>query len=117
MSQIQIDIQNLEMQIKHAKEAKEQKDRLVKLRGNPDFRSLITEGFCRDETARYCHESTDSSLSAEDRADCLGYAQAGGYLKRWIHVLIQMGELAESQIPEMESTLEELRAVVDRGEE
>jgi hypothetical protein len=37
-------------------------------------------------------------------------AQAAGHFKRWLNFQIQMGNSAAEQLPEIESTIEQLRA-------
>lgn len=104
------DIQALEQQIAHMREIVAQRDLMVRLSENHDFRKLIIDGFCRDECARFTHLSSDPNLSEQDRADALGSAQAAGHLKRWMNALISMGNRAEQDIIEYENELEELRA-------
>lgn len=104
------EIVKLEKQIEAAKEIKAQRDLMLKLVGNREFKKLIIEGFCRDEAARFAHLSTDPNMTAEARADSLGSAQAAGYLKRWINAIIIQGNMAERELPEAESILAEMRA-------
>lgn len=103
------DIQALEHQIENVKAVVAQRDLMVKLSANREFRKLIIEGFCRDEAARFVHLSTEPGLSEQDRADSLASAQAAGHLKRWINALITMGNRAEQDLFEMNETLEEMR--------
>lgn len=109
------DIKALEQQIAAAKAVQEQRDRMVRLTNNPDFRALIVEGFCKDECARYCHVSTDPGVSKEDRADALAAAQAAGHLKRWINAIIMMGNHAAGDLPDMNEALAEMRAAEAEG--
>lgn len=104
------DIQDLENQIENAKAVMAQRDLMVRLSDNHDFRALIIDGFCKEECARFAHLSTDPNLNAQDRADSLGTAQAAGYLKRWINAIIIMGNRAEKDISEMNEHLAELRS-------
>ncbi|RUX60162.1 hypothetical protein [Mesorhizobium sp. M7A.F.Ca.CA.002.12.1.1] len=109
------DIKALEQQIAAAKAVQEQRDRMVRLANNPDFRALVIEGFCRDECARYCHVSTDPGVSKEDRADALGAAQAAGHLKRWVNAIIMMGNRAAEDLPQLDEALAEARAESSEG--
>lgn len=104
------EIVQLQAQLEFAKSVVEQRDLVSKLSGNREFKKLIVDGFCKEECARFTHNSTDISMSVEDRADSLGMAQAGGYLKRWMNFLIIMGNRAEQDIVQMNETLAELRA-------
>jgi hypothetical protein len=104
------DIQALEEQKLLAKAVLVQRDRLVRLTNNADFRALITEGFLKEECARYTHLSTDPSLSKDDRADALASAQSAGHFKRWVNAVIAMGNRAEQDIKDMDEALAELRS-------
>lgn len=103
------DIQALEHQIENAKAVVAQRDLMIKLSANREFRKLIIEGFCRDEAARFVHLSTEPGLNEQDRADSLATAQAAGHLKRWMNAIIMMGNRAEGDIIQCNETLEELR--------
>ncbi|MER9436696.1 hypothetical protein NKJ04_17535 [Mesorhizobium sp. M0618] len=109
------DIKALEQQIVAAKAVQEQRDRMVRLANNSDFRALIIEGFCKDECARYTHVSTEPGLSKDDRADALAAAQSAGHLKRWINAIIMMGNRAAEDISQMDEALAELRAEASEG--
>lgn len=109
-------IEQLEKQIQGAKDAVALRDRVTRLLENPDFRDIILKGFCTDECARSTHISTDMSMSAEARADALGSAQAAGYLKRWLHFQLMMGNRAAEGLPEAEHVLTEARADPDAFE-
>lgn len=113
MSEVYRQILELERQIENAQAVIVQRDMVDRLANNRDFQKLIIEGFMRDECARLTHMSTDPNLSAQDRLDALGSAQAPGYLKRWLNALVQMGNNAERDLPEARATLEELRADPD----
>lgn len=104
------DIIALEQQIAVAKGLVEQRDRMVRLTDNTDFRALVTQGYLKDECARFTHLSTEPSMSKDDRADALASAQACGHFKRWVNALILMGNRAEQDIVDMQNALAELRS-------
>lgn len=110
MSEIHNDILKLERNIEAAEAAIKQRALVDKLAENREFRTLIVEGFMKDECARWTHMSTDPGLSLQDRADCLTSAQAAGVLKRWLNVLVQMGNNAERDLVQSRQLLDELRA-------
>ncbi|RWB40465.1 MAG: hypothetical protein EOQ44_25340 [Mesorhizobium sp.] len=107
------DIQALEHQLDVAKAVLAQRDRMDRLVNNADFHALITEGYLKEECARYCHLSTDPSLSVQDRADALAAAQSAGHFKRWVNAVILMGNRAEQDIVDINESLAELRADPD----
>lgn len=104
------EIQELVQEIAKAKVAAEQLVKMERLKANPDFRDLIVQGFIVDECARHARLSVDVDMSEEDRKDALGFAQAAGYLQRWIEVFCKMATTASDDIADMENTLAEMRA-------
>lgn len=111
MSEIQQQIEQAREEIEKCRGAVEQRNRLLRLTQNVDFRDLITQGFLKDECARYTHMSTDINIPLESRTDALGYAQSAGYFKRWINFVIIMGNTAENNIKDLEEFLEDARAI------
>ncbi len=104
------DIQEIEAGIKLAKEMMAKRDMALKLGENFEFRKLVLEEFCVNECARLVGLSADPAMSQEQRADALSMAQAAGHLRRYFSVMTQMGNAAEHQLVDLNSTLEELRA-------
>ncbi len=103
-------VEKLEEQTKTEKLRIERRDAILRLSKNKDFRTLIIEGFCRDECARYVHESGDPSLSPESRADALNIAQSAGHFKRFLNVSITMGDVAERNLIDLDQHIAEARA-------
>lgn len=88
----------------------ERRQMALRLHQNPDFRKLILEEFCTQESARYAHSSADPALAAEQRADSLALAQAGGHLKRWLSITVRMADVAEGNLADLEEALAQARA-------
>lgn len=105
------DIQDLEREIVAAKELIGRRNMAHKLSENHEFRVLFHEGFFVEEAARLVQLSADPSLSIEQRADALSMAQATGHTKRYLSMMFQMGAVAERELPQMEASVEELRAM------
>lgn len=99
----------LEQQLDGAKKLIEFRRLALRLSQNRDFKKLILEEFCEKECARYAQNSSNPALGVDERADCLGIAQAAGHLKRWLSVQVQMGAHAEREIADLETALEEAR--------
>ena len=104
------EVERLEEQLKTEQLRVERRDAILRLSKNPDFRKLIIEDFCRNECARYVHESADPSLTAEQRADALAIAQSAGHLKRFLNINITMGDVADRTIFDINQAIEEARA-------
>lgn len=108
-------VSELEQQHSDAKELIARRRMAQRLADNRDFKKLILEGFCRDDAARFVQLSEDPALPAENRADALAIAKASGHLKRFLSMQIQMGAVAERQMPELEEAIVEARAAEDAG--
>lgn len=103
-------IAGLEFQLKSAKAQVAHAADIRKLIENKLFRSVILEGFVIHEAARYLQEAGDPLCSEVQRADALALAMAGGHLKRWIAVTLQMADSAEGSIAGLEEEIELTRA-------
>lgn len=104
------EVQQLEQQLKDAKYLIERRDMALRLAENRDFRTLILDGFCKEEAARWVQLSTDPALNAEQRADSLQMAQASGPLKRYLSVQVTMANVAERELPDLEEAIDAARA-------
>ena len=103
----------LEKQLADTKTLVDRRTIAQRLAANADFRKLILEEFCVNECARYAQASADPALNQNERADALAIAQAAGHLRRFLSVVIQMGNSAENTISDIEAALEEARAEED----
>jgi hypothetical protein len=102
-------VEELEQHIKALEEMVELRDMAFKLEKNREFRKLILENFCVTECARYAQASADPMLKAEQRADSLALAQAAGHLRRYLSVIVQMGNRASADIREAQEAIAEAR--------
>ena len=102
-------VTELEQQAKDLKEIIDRRDLALKLEKNREFRKLILEDFCTTECARYVQLSADPALSTENRADALALAQAAGHLRRFLSVVVRMGNQAEHELTQVNESLEEAR--------
>jgi hypothetical protein len=109
------EVHQLEQQLKDAKHLIERRDMALRLAENRDFRTLILDGFCKEEAARWVQLSTDPALNAEQRADSLQMAQASGPLRRYLSVQVTMANVAERELPELEEAIDAARAEEDQA--
>lgn len=107
------DIHDLEQGIQDAEELVARRDQAIKLSKNTEFRALFMDQYFVTEAARLVQLSADPALTVEQRADALDMAQATGHAKRYLSMAIQMGAVAERELPDMRAALEELRANPD----
>jgi len=103
-------IAELEQQIEELQELVARRDLALKLEKNRDFKKLILEEFCVNECARYAQNSANPSLRPEERADSLALSQAAGHLRRWLSVIVRMGNQAEHEIKANREAIDEMRA-------
>lgn len=102
-------IEELEAHIKQLQKRVDLRDMALKLESNRDFKKLILEDFCVAECARYAQASADPQLNADQRADALALAQASGHLRRYLSVIVQMGNRAAADIVEAQEAIAEAR--------
>lgn len=99
----------LEKQLEDGKQFIERRDLALKLYKNPEFKKLILDDFCTTECARYAQSSADPALDDRQRADALALAQSAGHLRRFLSVVVTMGNQAERLAPELEDAIHQAR--------
>ena len=104
------EVENLQQQLRDSRFLVERRDAILKLYQNSDYKKVILNGFCKEDCARFAQESQDPALNPAQQADALNMAQASGHLRRYLSAIIQMGNHAEREIPQIEELLIELRA-------
>lgn len=103
------ELQALEQQLKDSKELVARRDLALRLSQNRDFQKLILEDFIVTEAARLVAQSADPALDPLQRADALSMAQAAGHLKRYLSMMVRMGNNAEDDIRQIEEAIAETR--------
>ena len=83
------------------------RDMVLRLQKNPDFQNLILKYWCIEECARYVQASGDINLPEENRKQALEMALATGHFKRFLDVVIRMGDHAESQMESLDTAITE----------
>lgn len=109
------EVTGLEKQLSDAKVLLENRETILKLFRNSDFKKVILDGFCVRDCARYAQESQDPALTSAQQADALNMAQAAGHLRRYLDIQLRLGNMAEGQIPSIEEALVEVRSEVEGG--
>lgn len=103
------EVEQLEEQKDSFKEAIELRDCALRLHENADFKKLILNKFMLEECARYVQVSADPALKPENRADALAIAQAAGHLKRYLSIVVQMGNHAENSMVRLDEAIDDVR--------
>ena len=109
------EVSQIEAHIKEMKRGVAKRDQALKLSRNKDFKELILDGFCNDDAARYVQQSGDPNLTSAQREDALSIALASGHFKRYLSVIVQIGNNCESQMERAEGELESARG--EEGDE
>lgn len=103
-------VAQLEQQLQDAKYLVERRDMALKLSGNREFRKLILDDYLVTEAARLIGGSGDPNLTVQQRADMVEMAKATGHFKRFLSVIVTMGNTAANELPHIEEALGEERA-------
>lgn len=112
----EVNVYSLEKQEVGFKQAIELRDSAEKLTRNADFKKLILKHFMVEECSLYAQRSADPMLTPLQREDAMAIAQSAGHLKRFLSVIVQMGNHAQSQLPALEAELVEARNEADAEE-
>ena len=113
MSEVELKIEELRQYQREQQTLVDARDQAIRLSTNPDFKKLILDGFCTSEAARYAQESGDPQLTAIQRQDALNMAQASGHLKRFLSMIVVMGNTAARNIQQAD---DEIAHVTEGGE-
>jgi hypothetical protein len=106
-------VAQFEQQLSDAKSLVERRDMALKLRNNREFKKLILDDYLVQEAARLVTAAGDPLLDEKKQRDCMEMAKGAGHLKRYLQVIITMGDTAADDIPQIEENLAELRAEND----
>lgn len=113
MSEVELKIEELRQYQRDQQTLVDARDQAIRLSTNPDFKKLILDGFCTSEAARYAQESGDPQLTAVQRQDALNMAQASGHLKRFLSLIVVMGNTAARNVQQAD---DEIGHIVEAGE-
>jgi len=107
------EFEQIELDIKQAKELVARGESLNRLRNNQDFRDVITEGYFVDEAVRLVHLKCAPAMQHQDKQEGINKAiDAIGELSQYFSKLITQAEMAKSAIDDSE---EELSAMAQEG--
>lgn len=109
-SQIQNEIEEVELSIAYAKEIVARGAMAEKLSHNADFKKLVLEGYFVNEAARLALLYSDPNLNAETREAVARELSGPGTFKRYLSTLVQMGHIAQRELREHTETLDEIRS-------
>lgn len=108
MSVNQLDIEQLENTIEHAKEKLEMRERMIRLAQNKDFQVVFEQGYGRDEAARLTSLLGDPNKAIDQdgvMADLSAIAAFGRYMRK----IMTDGDIAIKEIQDSTEVLDQIR--------
>jgi len=109
MSQLQNDIETVELSIEVAEEAIKRGKQAKALAKNKDFKELVLDGYFQDEAARLVHLVSHPTTKDEMRTTVQRDIDGVGAFKRYLQTIVMFGEQAELALEADKQTLEEMR--------
>ena len=107
----QHEVNELELNIKEAKELVELGAALARLEKNRDFKKVIQEQYLNKEAVRLVHAKGDANMQdAKLQANILRDIDGIGSFTQFLNFLQYQAEMARDAISECEDTLDHLRA-------
>jgi hypothetical protein len=104
-------IEEVELSIKQAHELIDKANTLKRLINNPDFISIVTEGYFEKEPSRLVLLKADPNMQGDKEQKMLDKSiDAIGYLRQYFVAIMQTGRMAEASLEENKNTLSELFA-------
>jgi cysteinyl-tRNA synthetase len=104
-------IEQIELNIKQAKEMVALGNCLESLRNNKSFRKLIIEGYFEKEAVRLVHLKSDYNMQTEESQKSIDTQMfAIGSLSQYFNTIAHQAMLAEKAIEDDEATVQELLA-------
>jgi len=97
--------------IDQAEKIIELRDQITKLSKNKLFKTVVLDGYFKEEAIRLTSIYNSPNLSAEDNAKVLKDLEAIGSLRRYFQTKTMLGNVAESELVSHRQTLEELNAL------
>lgn len=107
--QTEVNIESVTRQLDGAKAAQKKLAAMERLAKNKDFKELVLQDYCINESARLVHASIAPNFSAEDQKKFLVMAQACGGILLWMTAQETLLNTQANQISELEAMLEEMR--------
>jgi hypothetical protein len=99
MSSTEIDVQQIERNIKESQRLVDLGDALARLKSNRDFLKVIQKGYFEDEAVRLVHLKSDSNLqSGDSQRSILSQMDSIGNLAQYFHTVAYKAEMARKAI-------------------
>lgn len=107
-------LEQIELTIDQALECIKYKEALNRLYNNADFKSIILDGYFRQEASRLVHARAEPALqSSEEQTQLLRRIDGVGFLRQFFNSIFQFGQTAERTLESHRDTRAELMSEVD----
>lgn len=116
MSELQKQIQEVEVSIEEARKTVAFGEAIRRLEANKDFQKVVHEGYYKEEASRLALFSASPAIDDKTRADALRSVQAIGEFHGYLRSQLMLAEQMEYAIEQSSETLDELRAEDAEGE-
>lgn len=104
-------IEQIEKQIKQAKELVEFGNAVERLKANRDFKKVVLEAYFKDEAVRLVHLKADPAFQTpQKQASLLSAMDAIGNLHMYLHDAVQCGQRAAVEIENSEAEIDVITA-------
>lgn len=105
---IEHDIQQVEIDIDHARKAIKKMEALDRLYRNKDFQEVVAEGYFKDEASRLVLLKGDVNINDESERHCEKMINGIGCLRAYFQMVNHFGSQAQAAMEDYENTREEL---------
>lgn len=105
------DLNELEVGLEQAKAMAAQKQSVLKLESNREYKKIILDGFLEKEPARLALICADPRLSEEDREMVMLQLKSISCFHQYLQAIVMQGSVAEAAIVDYEEELDEVRAL------
>ena len=109
MSEIENQIEQIEVGMLQAKDAVNRMHAFQKLLTNENFKSIVEEGYFKEEASRLVLLKSDPQMSSDENQKAIDNAIIGiGQLRQYFQTTMQLGRMAEKALIDDEQAHEEL---------
>lgn len=116
LSTPETEMEEIGITIEQAKEFLSKRDALARLSKNQDFKTIILEGYLKEEAVRLVSISGEAPHAAN--TDLIMDAIKGiSHFRQYCDLIFNVGDAAEQTIRECEEALEQIQADVEGSEE
>jgi len=106
---IQLELMQLERSIAESKRVIEQSNTLKRLEQNPDYQTIISQLYMKDEAVRLVHLKADAAMQAEVRQNAIiKDIDAIGSLASFLRYIHVQADIARKTLSDDEDTYAEL---------